>query len=99
MNIAVFLRSFGELEDTHPVIILAKEMKIKVPKSPYNDNTLNRHIQFLFTYLEWSNGKYHNIMKLKNPIQDFTPDKVYLNDQEVNQLENVVLDRPSTGKG
>ena len=65
--------------------------------TPYNDNTLSRHITFLFTFLLWSQGQYHHldVNKLKNPIKAYQPDDVHLTDAELVAIEQVVLPRPS----
>jgi len=67
------------------------------PFKPHNDNTLNRNINFLFTFLYWSQGKYHNIdfSKLKNPVKKYQADDVYLTDEEIKRIENVKLPRLS----
>tara|TARA_R110001632_G_scaffold137804_2_gene253429 strand:+ start:17311 stop:18630 length:1320 start_codon:yes stop_codon:yes gene_type:complete len=69
----------------------------KWPKAAYNDNTLNRHVIFLFTFLNWSKGNLHdlNLDKLKNPVKDFETDDVHLTSDELQKLETVKLKRPA----
>ncbi len=64
---------------------------------PHNDNTLNRSINFLFTFLKWADGKYHdiNLNKLSNPAKKYQADDVYLTDKEVLILETIELPRAS----
>jgi integrase len=65
----------------------------KLKEKPYNDNTLYRHINFFFTFLNWSRGKYHNLEKLKNPISSYESDDVHLTEEEIALIENVELPR------
>lgn len=92
-----FLRELPKLLQDASYLKKVKILDIKLPTNPYNDNTLNRHINFLFTFLNWSHGKYHNIdlNKLKNPVSDFNPDDVHLTTAEVEMLESVQLPRES----
>ena len=94
-----FLRELPELLKSKIYSKRVKDLgiKMKLPKVPYNDNTLNRHINFLFTFLNWSKGKYHNLNldKIKNPIKDFIPDDIHLTNEEVELLEKVNLPRES----
>ena len=71
--------------------------KIRIPKEGYNDNTLNRHVNFLITFLKWSENKFHkiNLEEFKNFVDEFEPDKVYLTWKEVEMLENLIPSRPS----
>lgn len=73
------------------------DTEMKLPKVVYNDNTLNRHIIYLFTFLNWSKDNYHklDLDKLKNPVRDFVSDDIHLTTDEVKLLENIVLPRPS----
>ena len=77
--------------------IAQQEKAVKLPKQPYNDNTLNRHINYLFTFLKWSQGKHHNLDldKIKNPIDDFQPEDVHLTLEEIKRLEEIELDNPA----
>lgn len=94
-----FLRNLPTLLKNKTYLKKVKELtiKMKLPKVPYNDNTLNRHINFLFTFLNWSKGKHHNLNldKLKNPIKDFAPDDIHLTSSEIELLELVELPRDS----
>ena len=67
------------------------------PFKPHNDNTLHRNINFLFTFLIWSEGKYHNINlnKIKNEVKKYQPDDVHLTSEEVALLEKIQLPRES----
>lgn len=62
---------------------------------PHNDNTLHRNIVFLFTFLNWAKGKYHNqdYTDIKNPIKRYQPDDVYLTEKEVQKLESLELEK------
>ena len=76
----------------------ALNLKMKLPKKPYNDNTLYRHINFLFTFLKWSGrGKYHilDLDKLKNPVDNFQPEDIHLSLDEIRKLEKVEFERDS----
>ncbi len=97
-----FLRSFPKLMKNdsnfrNEILKYCLENKIKVPKTGYNDNTLNRHIKFLKTFLKWSKKKYHNIDldDLENTAKAFNPDKAYITSEEIEKLEKVSLSRPS----
>ena len=94
-----FLRELPKLLKNKIYSKKVKELgiKMKLPKKPHNDNTLNRHIIFLFTFLNWSKGKYHdlNLEKIKNPVKVFVPDDIHLTNQEVILLEKVKLPRES----
>ncbi|WP_407268758.1 hypothetical protein [Tenacibaculum maritimum] len=72
-------------------------IKTKLPKVGYNDNTLNRHITYLFTFLNWSEGQYHklDLDKLKNPVAHFDTDDIHLTDSEIAALEKIKLPRIS----
>ncbi len=63
------------------------------PFKPHNDNTLNRNIKFLFSFLKWCKGEYHQIdfTKLKNPVKTYQADDVHLTDQEIKLIEDVEL--------
>ncbi|UGU14432.1 tyrosine-type recombinase/integrase [Sinomicrobium kalidii] len=65
----------------------------KEPYKPHNDNTLKREIDFLFTFLYWAKGKYHDIdfKELKNPIKKYEPDDVYLTKDEIEKIEELEL--------
>ncbi|NOU60719.1 phage integrase SAM-like domain-containing protein [Marinifilum caeruleilacunae] len=67
------------------------------PFKPHNDNTLHRTINFLITVLIWSETKYHNInlKTIKNPVNKYQPDDVFLTSEEVAILENISLPRKS----
>ncbi|AVR47212.1 hypothetical protein C7S20_19235 [Christiangramia fulva] len=67
------------------------------PFKPHNDNTLHRNINFLFTFLIWSHGKYHNIDmdNLKNPVKKYQADDIHLTKEEVAALEEIELPRES----
>jgi integrase len=67
---------------------------IKLPKEPYNDNTLNRHVNLLFTFLKWAEGKYHDLdlKNLNNPVGEFQPEDVHLTINEIKKLESIILD-------
>ncbi|MDQ2178806.1 phage integrase SAM-like domain-containing protein [Marinifilum sp. D714] len=71
-------------------------IKVK-PFKPHNDNTLHRTINFLITVLIWSEGKYHNIdlKKIKNPVNKYQPDDVFLTDKEIQVLEKFQFPRES----
>ena len=73
-----------------------RTIKIK-PFKPHNDNTLHRNINFLFTFLIWSRGKYHNLDldNLKNPVKKYQADDVHLTTQEVEKIETIDLPRES----
>lgn len=92
-----FLRQLPTLLKNKTYKNRVEKFKIKLPKSPYNDNTLYRHINFLFTFLNWSQGKYHdiNLDRLKNPVKEFQPEDVHLTIGEILSLENVKLDKPA----
>ncbi len=70
---------------------------LKTPNSAYNDNTLNRHITYLFTFLNWSKGDLHHLDldKIQNPVKDFHTDDVHLTASELKLLEDVVLNKES----
>jgi hypothetical protein len=65
----------------------------QLKEKPYNDNTLYRHINFFFTFINWARGKYHNLEKLKNPIRSYDSDDVHLTDKEIALIEKVELPR------
>lgn len=67
------------------------------PFKPHNDNTLHRNINFLFTFLNWSNGKYHNLNmdKIHNPVKKYQPEDVHLTASEVERLEKLIPKRKS----
>lgn len=67
----------------------------KKPFKPHNDNTLHRNINFLFTFLIWSEEKYHkiNLNKIKNEVKKYQPDDVFLTSDEVKRLEEIQLPR------
>jgi integrase len=69
-----------------------RTIKHKIFK-PHNDNTLHRNINFLITFLIWSNGKYHNLdlTKIKNPVKKYQPEDVHLTTEEIDILEKIVL--------
>lgn len=94
-----FLRELPELLKNKTYLKKVKNLnvKMKLPRVPYNDNTLNRHINFLFTFLNWSKGKFHNLNldKLKNPVKDFVPDDIHLTSSEIELLTKVKLPRES----
>lgn len=76
------------------------ELKLKLSKSPNNDNTLNRHIIYLFTFLNWikETFDYINLNKIKNPVKDFESDDIYLTSEEIKSIENLNSLRPSLEK-
>lgn len=89
-----FARSTPELLKSHKyfrdkVAELQKDYDRTLPVKRMNDNTLNRNIKFLFTFLKWSYPKYHNInvKYLENPVKVFQSDDVYLTMSEVESLE------------
>ncbi|PHS03510.1 MAG: hypothetical protein COA88_15685 [Kordia sp.] len=94
-----FLRELPELLKKQSYLKKVKELDVemKLPKVVYNDNTLNRHIIYLFTFLNWSKDSYHdlNLDKLKNPVKDFVSDDIHLTSEEVKLLETVELPRES----
>ena len=94
-----FLRQLPELLKKPSYLKKVKQLdaEMKLPKVVYNDNTLNRHIIYLFTFLNWSKDTYHdlNLDKLKNPVKDFVSDDIHLTSEEVKLLENVELPRES----
>lgn len=94
-----FLRSLPELlkDEKYLKRVVVLNLKMKLPTVPYNDNTLNRHIIFLFTFLNWSSGQLHtlNLDKLKNPVKGFETDDVHLTSAELKLLEDVSLKKPS----
>jgi len=94
-----FLRQLPQLlkNTTYLKKVQKLEVEMKLPKVVYNDNTLNRHIIYLFTFLNWSKDSYHdlNLDKLKNPIKDFVSDDIHLTSEEVKLLETVELPRES----
>jgi integrase len=63
-----------------------RTIKIK-PFKPHNDNTLHRNINFLFTFLIWAKGKYHNNDLPKNKVKKYQADDVHLTTEEVVALE------------
>ena len=69
----------------------------KEPFSPHNDNTLHRNITFLFTFLKWSKGKYHNIdmTNISNPVKPYQSDDIHLSTDEVVAIENYSPPRKS----
>jgi len=69
----------------------------KKPFKPHNDNTLHRNINFLFTFLNWAQGKHHNLNmdKLKNPVKKYQPEDVHLTASEVRMLEELEPKRDS----
>lgn len=94
-----FLRSLPELllEKKFKKLVDFNFPSLKLPTSSYNDNTLNRHVIYLFTFLNWSKGELHSLdlTKLKNPVKDFETDDVHLTTEELNLLERVKLKRPA----
>jgi len=97
-----FLRILPELLK-NPIYykkVKSLNIKMKLPSTPYNDNTLNRHVIFLFTFLNWAKSTYEslNLNKLKNPVKDFDTDDIHLTNQEVESLEKVKLSRTSLEK-
>jgi|GEM_PF-992729 len=94
-----FLRQLPELLKKPSYLKKVKQLDVemKLPKVVYNDNTLNRHIIYLFTFLNWSKDTYHdlNLDKLKNPVKDFVSDDIHLTSEEVKLLETVELPRES----
>lgn len=97
-----FLRELPELLKNPNYLKKVKslDIKMKLPNSPYNDNTLNRHIIFLFTFLNWAKETFiHvNLTKIKNPVKDFDTDDVHLTNEEIKLLEKIKLPRPSLEK-
>ena len=93
-----FLRTLPEILDYNQtfkskVIKFNQTVKFKLPNNGYNDNTLNRHINFLKTYLMWAiPGYIVSENKIKNPVKDYEPDNVSFTFKELFQFENVVLD-------
>lgn len=75
-------------------------IKFKLPKTPYNDNTLNRHIIYLFTFINWARDTFDDIKlnKIKNPVKDFESDDIHLTSLEVKSIENIKLPRYSLEK-
>lgn len=69
----------------------------KEPFKPHNDNTLHRHINFLFTFLYWAQEKHHNLdlKKIENPVKKYQPDDVHLTNKEIELLEKIELPRKS----
>ncbi len=65
----------------------------QLKEKPYNDNTLYRHINFFFTFLNWARGRYHNLEKMKNPISSYDSDDIHLTDNEIELIEKVQLPR------
>lgn len=70
------------------------------PFKPHNDNTLHRNINFLFTFLIWSEEKYHKIKlnKIKNEVKKYQPDDVFLTSDEVKRIEEIELPRESLNR-
>lgn len=75
-------------------------LKMKLPKTNYNDNTLHRHIKYLLTFINWTRDNFKNldIPVIKNPIKDFETDDVHLTSKEVSLIENVILENDSLNK-
>lgn len=83
-----FLRDFPRLVNKEK----ARSIKTKVGKVGYNDNSLQRHIVFLFTFLTWVKENYKiEIPNLKNPVKGYDTDDIHLTEEEVQKLENVRL--------
>ena len=94
-----FLRELPELLKNKEYLNKARSLniKLKLPKSSYNDNTLNRHVIYLFTFLNWVRDTYQNLdlAKIKNPVRDFESDDVHLTSDEIKNIEALNSLRPS----
>lgn len=70
--------------------------KFKLPSEGYLDNTLNRHINFLKTYLIWAVPNYKfSENKIVNPVKKYDPEDVYLTFEDLEKLENLKPSRES----
>ena len=94
-----FLRELPELLKGSSYLKQVKSLnlKAKLPTTPYNDNTLNRHIIYLFTFLNWIRENYSHIdlARIKNPVRDFDSDDIHLTSQEIKAIEDLDTLRPS----
>ena len=97
-----FLRELPILLEKPEYLLKVKslDLKLKLPKSPYNDNTLNRHIIYLFTFLNWIKETCDDISlnKIKNPVKDFESDDIHLTSVEIKSIEELNSLRPSLEK-
>lgn len=97
-----FLRELPTLLKKPKYLLKIKslELKLKLPKNPYNDKTLNRHIIYLFTFLNWVKESFDNINlnKIKNPVKDLEFDDIHLTSEEIKTIEQLNSLRPSLEK-
>lgn len=94
-----FLRELPELLKNTEYLkkIKSLDIKFKLPKNSYNDNTLNRHIIYLFTFLNWVEKTFEDfkLNKIKNPVKDFESDDIHLTTDEIKSIEELKSLRPS----
>lgn len=94
-----FLRELPELlkDSGYRKQVQSLHLKAKLPTTPYNDNTLNRHIIYLFTFLNWIRENYNHIdlARIKNPVRDFDSDDIHLTSKEIKAIEELDSLRPS----